>query len=191
MPGIRTIIVCLFATGLFLSLPDRAASQQAPGERREVEQAPDRGPSEGEGPFERLIIRGAIVIDGTGGPPQGPKDIVIEGNRIVQIRNLGAPNLPIDPDRRPQEATGEIDAFGMFVLPGFVDTHAHTGGRAQGTPAEYVYKLWLGHGVTTIRDPGSGNGVGWTLEARERSARNQIVAPRIFVYVRPGAGWDG
>ena len=191
MPGIRTIIVCLFATSLSLSLPSWAASQGAQGERQGVEQAPDRGPSEGDGPFERLIIRGAIVIDGTGGPPQGPKDIVIEGNRIVQIRNLGAPNLPIDPDRRPQDATREIDASGMFVLPGFVDTHAHTGGRSQGTPAEYVYKLWLGHGVTTIRDPGSGNGVEWTLEARERSARNEIVAPRIFVYVRPGAGWDG
>jgi hypothetical protein len=53
-----------------------------------------------------------------------------------------------------------------------------------------VYKLWLAHGVTTVRDPGSGNGVEWTLNERERSARNEIVAPRIFVYVRPGMGWD-
>jgi imidazolonepropionase-like amidohydrolase len=63
--------------------------------------------------------------------------------------------------------------------------------RQQGTPAEYVYKLWLAHGVTTVRDPGSGNGVDWTLRARERSARNEITAPRVFVYVRPGSGWDG
>ncbi len=48
----------------------------------------------------------------------------------------------------------------------------------------------MAHGLTTVRDPGSGNGVDWTLEARERSARNEIVAPRLFVYVRPGRGWD-
>jgi imidazolonepropionase-like amidohydrolase len=179
--------VCLSLT---LTLPAAAASQQAQDERPSVLHAPDRGPGEGEGPFERLIIRGAMVVDGTGAPARGPMDIVIEGNRIVEIKNLGAPNTPIDDEDRPQDATHEIDAHGMFVLPGLVDTHAHTGGRSQGTPAEYVYKLWMGHGVTTIRDPGSGNGVDWTLEARERSAGNEIVAPRIFVYVRPGSGWD-
>ena len=62
--------------------------------------------------------------------------------------------------------------------------------NAQGTPAEYVYKLWMANGVTTIRDPGSGNGVDWTLKERERSAGNKIVAPRIFVYASPGSGWD-
>ena len=159
-------------------------------EEETVQQAPNRGPDEGDGPFERLIIRGASVIDGTGAPARGPVDIVIEGNRILEIESLGAPHLPIDDEDRPQDATYEVDAHGMFVLPGFVDTHAHEGGTSQGTPAEYVYKLWMAHGVTTVRDPGSGNGVDWTLTARARSAANEIVAPRIFVYVRPGMGWD-
>jgi imidazolonepropionase-like amidohydrolase len=167
------------------------AALVAQGPRRTVQPAPDRATNEGQGPFERLIIRGATVVDGTGAPGQGPKDIVIEGNRITEIANVGSPGAPIDESRRPQGATNEIHADGMYVLPGFVDVHAHTGGVAQGTPAEYVYKLWMAHGVTTIRDPGSGNGVDWTLEARKRSAANEIVAPRIFVYVRPGAGWDG
>jgi imidazolonepropionase-like amidohydrolase len=99
--------------------------------------------------------------------------------------------LPINPQRRPGNAAKEIDANGMYVLPGFVDLHAHTGGAAQGTPAEYVYKLWLAHGVTTIRDPGSGNGIDWTVQSRVRSAKNEITAPRVFVYARPGMGWDG
>src|SRR5690606_23497627 len=157
-----------------------AAAQQRIG----VQPAPDR--QEGEGPFERLIIRGGIIIDGTGAPPQGPMDIVIEGNRITQIRGGSAP-----PSANPPAGTKELDARGMYILPGFVDLHAHIGGGQQGTPAEYVYKLWLAHGVTTIRDPGSGNGVDWTLTSRERSARNEITAPRVFVYVRPGAGWNG
>src|SRR5688572_11897069 len=143
--------------------------------------APDRRPGEGDGPYKRLVIRGATVVDGTGAPPFGPVDIVIEKNRIREVRGVGAPGLPIRSERRPQNATKELDAHGMYVLPGFVDLHAHTGGLDQlgTTSAEYVYKLWLAHGVTTIRDPGSGNGVDWTLTARTRSAANEIVAPRV------------
>ncbi len=158
--------------------------------RRGVEPAPDRRVDEGEGPFTRLIIRGATVIDGTGAPPIGPVDIVIEKNRIVEVRSVGYPKVAIREAARPTGAVKEIDATGMYVLPGFVDCHAHIGGVAQGTPAEYVYKLWLAHGVTTIREPGSFNGVDWTLRERERSARNDIVAPRIFAYVGPGLGWE-
>ena len=156
-----------------------------------VTPAPDRPAGEGEGPFRRLIIRGATLIDGTGAPPYGPVDIVVENNRIAAVRGVGAPGLPINAQRRPADADREIDAHGMYVLPGFIDLHAHSGGAPQlgATSAEYVYKLWLAHGVTTIRDPGSGNGVDWTLTSRARSAANQITAPRVFVYVRPGAGW--
>jgi hypothetical protein len=161
----------------------------ATAQEREVDHAPDR--TEGEGPFDRLIIRGATVVDGTGAPPIGPMDIVIEDDRIVEIQSVGKPGLPIQPSERPGGAAREIDAGGMYVLPGFVDLHAHQGGVEQGTPAEYVHKLWLGHGITTIRDPGSGNGVGWTLDEASRSERNEIAAPHIFVYVRPGMGWEG
>ena len=154
--------------------------------------APDRKPGEGEGPFTRLIIRGATMIDGTGAPPQGPVDIVIEGNRITAVRSVGYPKVPIRPENRPKDATREIDAHGMYVLPGFIDLHGHIGGTEQGTTAEYVYKLWMAHGVTTVREPGSSNGVDWTLNERDRSARNEIVAPRIFPYVFTAAGlWDG
>ena len=172
---------------LFLALAlaaSPAAAQVGP-----VIPAPDRGANEGEGPFQRLIIRGVTLVDGTGAPPVGPMDIVVEGNRITEVRSVGAPGVPITRNR-PESADREIDAEGMYLLPGFVDLHGHIGGAAQGTPAEYVFKLWLAHGVTTVRDPGSGNGVDWTINARERSARNEIVAPRIFSYVRPGAGWD-
>lgn len=158
--------------------------------QRSIEPGPNRGANEGEGPFARLIIRGATMIDGTGAPPVGPVDIVVENNRIVEVRSVGFAKSPIRDANRPKNATREIDATGMYVLPGFVDCHAHIGGVAQGTPAEYVYKLWMAHGVTTIREPGSFNGVDWVLRERERSAKNEIVAPRIFAYVSPGLGWD-
>jgi imidazolonepropionase-like amidohydrolase len=176
--------VLLFTLGVAVVY---AQTQQA---QRSVTPAPDRRSGEGEGPFERLVIRGATMIDGAGAPPMGPVDIVIENNRIKEIKSVGFPKVAVKESNRPAKGVKEIDANGMYVLPGLVDCHAHIGGFAQGTPAEYVYKLWMAHGVTAIRDPGSGNGVDWTISERDRSAKNQIVAPRIFAYVRPGAGWD-
>ncbi|MBW3566188.1 MAG: amidohydrolase family protein [Acidobacteria bacterium] len=121
------------------------------------------------------------MIDGTGAPPQGPVDIVIEGDRIARVASVGYPKVPISEENRPQGASKEIDAHGMYVLPGFVDLHAHIGG-AQAPYAEYVYKLWVAHGVTTIREPGSSNGIDWTVNEMKRSDRNEIVAPRIVPY---------
>ncbi|MDX1443877.1 MAG: amidohydrolase family protein [Gammaproteobacteria bacterium] len=168
---------------LFVSIPLMAQAS--------IPAAPDR--VEGEGPFERLILRGATIIPGTGAPAIGPADIVIEGNRIKDIAIVGYPGLPIDPEGRPaaDENTRELDVSGMYVLPGFVDMHGHLGGAEQGTPAEYVLKLWLAHGITTVREPGSGNGLEWTLEHQRRSARNEIAAPRLVPYVFWGMGHDG
>ena len=70
-------------------------------------------------------------------------------------------------------------------MPGFVDCHVHAGGGPKAPDAEYVYKLWLAHGVTTVRGVPAGP-VDWTLRERARSARNEITAPRIFAYVRAG-----
>ncbi|NIR52347.1 amidohydrolase family protein, partial [candidate division KSB1 bacterium] len=155
---------------------------------KSIPKAPPR--SDGEGPFDRLILRGATLIDGTGSPPVGPVDIVVEENRIVNIKSVGHPGVPIDPEKRPEAREGdkELDVEGMYVLPGFVDMHGHIGGVAQGTPAEYVLKLWMGHGITTIRDPGSGNGLDWVLEHKEKSNRNEITAPRIEAYIAFGRG---
>jgi imidazolonepropionase-like amidohydrolase len=154
---------------------------------------PDAPPrAVGEGPFDRLILRGATVIDGTGAPPIGPIDIVVEGNRIVEISSVGYPGVPIDPEGRPEAAQGdhELDLEGMYLLPGFVDAHAHTGGKAQGTPAEYVFKLWLAHGITTVRDAGCGNTLEWNLDHQAKSDRNEITAPRLQNYVFVGLGAD-
>lgn len=147
----------------------------------------------GEGPWPQLILRGVTVVNGTGAPANGPVDIVIRGNRIERIAGVGYPGVAIDEARRPRlEAGGrEIDLAGHYVLPGFVDLHGHIGGREQGTPADYVYRLWLAHGVTSVRDPGCGSGLDWCLRERERSAANAIAAPRIHPYVFFGQGRDG
>lgn len=148
---------------------------------------------EGDGPYTQLIIRGVTLINGTGAPPAGPVDIVIENNRIVQIQTVGSPGLPINQNRRPalKEGGKELNCEGMFAMPGFIDMHGHIGGTAQGTPAEYVFKLWMAHGITTIRDPSAGNGLDWVLEHKRKSAANTITAPRIFAYTAFGQGHRG
>ena len=173
---------------LILALPfGGVASAQWEGEAPD---APDR--AHGEGPYAQLILRGATLIDGTGSPPIGPVDIVIENNRIASIRSVGFPGVPIEDSRRPALSEGgrEMDLEGSFVMPGLIDMHAHIGGSSQGAHAEYVFKLWMGHGITTIRDPGSGNGLDWVLDHKARSEKNEITAPRIDAYVRFGQGLD-
>ncbi len=154
----------------------------------QVEKSPPR--HEGDGPFGKLIIRGVTLVNSTGAPPVGPVDIVVEKNRITQIKQVGYPGVPIDPKSRPQASAGdkELNCEGMYLMPGFVDMHGHIGGQAQGANAEYVFKLWLGHGITTIRDPSCGNGLDWVLEHRAKSERNEITAPRIKAYTVFGQG---
>ena len=148
-----------------------------------------RGTAEGDGPHERLILRGATYVDGAGSPPLGPVDIVIEGDRIAEIRSVGFPMAPIDESGRPAGATREIDASGMYVLPGLIDMHAHTGGPGKAPQAEYTYKLWMGNGITTSRGVGHGPMM-WALEQKALAERNEIVAPRMFTYALPGEAWD-
>lgn len=165
-----------------------SAAIAAPG----IAQRPDLNPApartEGRGPFPKLVIRGVTLIDGTGAPPMGPVDIVIENNRIADIRIAGTPGLPLKPGRPPTDATEELDATGMYVLPGFVDVHTHGGDPTKSPNLEYAYKLWLAHGVTTVRGV-SLAGAAVSASEKARSARNEIAAPRIWNYQTLGSGW--
>jgi hypothetical protein len=192
---IRKYLVILLS--IFLVASSQQISNQKKKEIFEVQKlsskgpnaAPDRKKDEGKGPYKRLIIRGGIVIDGTGAPPRGPMDIVIENNKIVKVQNVGYPGIPINESKRPQKGDYEIDAAGMYILPGFVDLHIHSGNQFKAPDAEYTYKLWMAHGITTVRGVALGP-MEWSLKEKERSAKNEIVAPRIYVYDRPGNGAD-
>ncbi|HET9269677.1 MAG TPA: amidohydrolase family protein, partial [Vicinamibacterales bacterium] len=175
--------------------PPQAAAPQGGGG---TIPAPNRGPNEGLGPFNRLVIRNVMVIDGTGAPPVGPMNVVVTNTRITAIQGAGTPGVP--PRQGGAGAAGrggrgggqasdhEIDGTGMYLMPGFVDLHVHAGGPPKNPELSYAYKLWLAHGVTTVRGvPLAGNA--FTVSEKARSAKNEIVAPRIFNYQRPGSGW--
>ena len=131
--------------------------------------------------YARLVVRGAIVIEGNGTPAAGPKDIVIENGTITQIVPLDAGALRRPGNKRP-EGDVEIDAAGKYVMPGLINLHGHVQDERAGIPQplEYEMKLWLACGITTVRDVGSN--LERTLALRRESAEGTVAAPRIFVY---------
>jgi cytosine/adenosine deaminase-related metal-dependent hydrolase len=148
-----------------------AAASALPAETRGV----DHGQR-----YDRLVIRNAIVIDGKGTPPRGPLDVILEGNRIAAVRNA---NL------RPDAYAGEkhvLDATGMYLLPGLINSHVHIQDERAGIPQpfEYEYKIWLICGITTVRDVGSETKK--TLVERRKSQEGSIVAPRLYIYMVAG-----
>jgi len=180
--GVALAAMALATAGI-AQVPKKPASQMSIP-------APARTSSEGAGPFRKMVIRGATIIDGTGAPPRGPYDIVVEGNKITAINQAGWPGMPLKADREPRDFDYEIDAKGMYVMPGFVDMHVHTPAADKAPDMGYAYKLWLAHGVTTVRGVPLAPAEIASSE-KNRSARNEIAAPRIFNYQTIGAGWSG
>ena len=58
------------------------------------------------------IIKGGLVIDGTGSAPM-VADLGIRDGRIVAVGTV------------TEDATETIDATGLMVMPGVVDPHTH------------------------------------------------------------------
>lgn len=59
------------------------------------------------------LIRGARVVDGTGAPAR-PASVRIEGEKIVAVGDL-----------TPRTGEQLVDAGGLILSPGFIDTHSH------------------------------------------------------------------
>ncbi|MCI0471202.1 MAG: hypothetical protein L0Y73_06050, partial [Candidatus Aminicenantes bacterium] len=127
--------------------------------------------------YGRLLIRNVITIDGNGTPAKGPFDIIIAGNKIENIR------FTSEKEDTYARESHIIDGRGKYLLPGLINIHAHIHDERAGRPIpfEYLYKLWLACGVTTVRDVGSNNAK--TLIERQKSAAGTIAAPRIFLYM--------
>ncbi|WP_035280671.1 amidohydrolase family protein [Brevibacterium album] len=135
----------------------------------------------------RLVVMNCTVVDGTGAPAYGPAHIVVEDSKIVEIIRPYVPGaregIPFE-GFAPGSDDRVVDAEGGYVLPGFIDAHAHIGGEKQTPDAQLVYDLWIAHGITTVREAGSlRNGLDFVVSEAGRSSRNEIIAPSIEPYV--------
>ncbi len=66
-----------------------------------------------------LLLRGGLVVDGTGAPGR-PGDVGVLGDRILAVGDLSA----VDSG----EVATTIDCAGLVVTPGFIDPHGHSDG---------------------------------------------------------------
>lgn len=82
-----------------------------------------------------LIIRGGMVVDGTG-LPRRRTDVGVRGGKIARIARLDGAT-----------ATEEIDATGRIVAPGIVDAHTHYDPQITFDPYATMSCF---HGVTTV-----------------------------------------
>jgi len=80
-----------------------------------------------------LVIRGGTIVDGTGGSPI-TGDVAVDGQRVTEVGKID------------ESARHTIDADGLVVAPGWIDTHTHYDGQLMWDP-EITPSSW--HGVTT------------------------------------------
>jgi len=92
-------------------------------------------------PRHDLVIRDAVIHDGSGGPAFHGT-IVVDGDRITEIRR----------GRFHVFLTGRttIYAHGLDVAPGFIDTHTHVDQSILESSAPIRANNFIGQGVTTI-----------------------------------------
>ncbi len=111
-----------------------------------------------------VAIVGGRLLDGHGGDVTPDSVVIVRGSRIVAT---GArDNMPV-----PAEAE-LVDAAGMTVLPGLIDAHFHKGGDPKN---DRIARLFLAHGVTSLRDPGA-----W-IERFRTLIEDPRLAPRLFL----------
>ena len=132
------------------------------------------------------LIRNASIIDGSGRPARRG-DVRVSGDRIVGVGTLS----PLPSDRI-------VDAHGLALAPGFIDTHSHhdrglVGGRGgRGGTADSTARVdpraglaMVSQGVTTIVIGQDGGGSG--LAALFASIEAQPPAVNVASYVGHGA----
>ena len=125
-----------------------------------------------------IILEGATVIDGTGDLPKPNTTIVINESRIAYLSSDTANNY----DLNFSAAKNVINLTGKYIIPGLFDMHAHVANVRKNSynqnESEYMLRMLLTHGVTTIRNPGGPTEQSVAL--RENVSEGKIVGPQIF-----------
>jgi N-acyl-D-aspartate/D-glutamate deacylase len=126
-----------------------------------------------------LVIDNALIVDGTGAPPYAGA-LAVQGGRIAEIGAVGA---------FTGNGSRQLDAQGMTLMPGIIDTHTHYDAQATWDPE---LRPSSSLGVTTVV---MGN-CGFTIapckpEGREITMRNltQVEGMSLDV-LRTGIEWD-
>ena len=117
------------------------------------------------------VLRGARVITMKGDEVIENADIVVTDNRITAIGKRGSVKIP--------NGAHAIDVSGKTIMPGFVDTHAHLRVASNiHRDVQWSYAANLAYGVTTARDPQTGQTDVLSYEDEVRAGN--VLGPRIY-----------
>ncbi|MTI32039.1 metal-dependent hydrolase family protein [Xanthovirga aplysinae] len=132
---------------------------------------------------QRTIIHCGKLIDGKRSKAQDKMTIVVDGDKIVEVRSGFM---------KPGESDQLLDLSGKTVLPGLMDMHVHV--ESQTSPNSYIQRFTLNDadvayraakyanitlmsGFTTVRDLG---GSGVNISLRDAINNGYAVGPRIY-----------
>jgi len=110
-----------------------------------------------------LVVSGGTLIDGTDRPPLAAATLVVRDGRVAEVTTGSDASTSLDAER--------IDARGKWIIPGLIDMHVHY-------QPGWMDGLFLRHGVTTVRDVGSGLTSILALRADNRAPG--LARPRLF-----------
>jgi imidazolonepropionase-like amidohydrolase len=108
-----------------------------------------------EGRDRTVVIEHVTVLDGRGGPASEDASVVVRDGRIAAVSASSS--------GPPPRGAAIIDGRGKFLLPGFIDMHAHLlfprCGQGDAPPrfdralSEKALSAQLDFGITTVRSP--------------------------------------
>jgi hypothetical protein len=150
-----TSILVLLSGSFLLSAQTTQSNSSAQRSLREVNQVAQPAAT------STIAIVGATLIDGRGGPPILDSVVLIRGERIEAVGTRSSVKLPPGAEL--------IDAKGLTLLPGLIDSHFHIDGD------DPLPALYLSHGITSLRDPGQ-----W-IEAYDAARKAPAPVPRLFL----------
>jgi Tol biopolymer transport system component len=124
-----------------------------------------------EVPSGSTLIRAGALWDGLAPGLRYDVDILVRRNRIAWIR----------PHQAGSESQAEryIDASGLTVMPGLIETHIHPLTLYQGGQVGQWLPLMLSYGLTTGQSVGGP--IHQSIELRESLESGHLVGPRLFV----------
>ena len=154
---------------------------------------------------KEFALVGATVIDGTGSPPK--KDITIIVKEVEEqvfperkdLRRLSRGKEALrygviseigNKDTVKLDNIQQVDASGLFVMPGLIDCHVHFGGSVTDVPLDRWFtpkylrairtvsnvQKTLDWGFTTVRGCGSN----YDIDLKKAIEEGTIVGPRIL-----------